>query len=216
MTRSSLPVRPLVCVAAMVVVVLASNILVQYPVEATIGALSLADLLTWGAFTYPAAFFVTDLTNRWLGPKTARLVVAAGFAVAVALSIALATPRIAIASGTAFLFAQLLDVSIFDWLRRRSWWVAPLVSSVIGSVLDTVLFFSLAFAASFSALGPNDAFAIEAAPLLGLFAVEVPRWMSWAAGDFAVKLIAAGAMLLPFGVIRRLVPDIGAAQSAAH
>ncbi|NJO36862.1 MAG: hypothetical protein HC871_03585 [Rhizobiales bacterium] len=121
----------------MVIVVTVSNIAVQYPIN---------DWWTWGAFTYPVAFLVTDLTNRALGPGAARRVVYAGFALAVVLSIWLATPRIALASGTAFLAAQLLDIAIFDRLRRASWWRAPLVSSTLSSVLDTALFFSLAFA----------------------------------------------------------------------
>jgi uncharacterized PurR-regulated membrane protein YhhQ (DUF165 family) len=102
-------------------------------------------LLTWGAFTYPVAFLVTDLANRRFGPQAARIVVFIGFIIAVALSIWLASPRIAIASGSAFLMAQLLDVSIFDRLRDRVWWLPPLVSTVIGSCLDTFIFFSLAF-----------------------------------------------------------------------
>ena len=152
-------------VTAMTLVVVASNILVQYPVN---------DWLTWGAFTYPVAFLVTDLANRRLGPAAARRVVYIGFALAVVCSAVLATPRIAIASGTAFLAAQLLDVLVFDRLRRGNWWRAPLVSSVLGSTLDTALFFTLAFAAT------------------GL------PWIGWAIGDLAVKLTVALAMLLPF------------------
>ena len=139
-------------IAAMVAVVAASNFLVQFPVQLRLGPLNLADLLTWGAFTYPIAFLVTDLTNRHFGPQGARLVVVAGFVVAVALSVWLATPRIAIASGTAFLVAQFLDISIFDRLRARPWWQAPLFSSLVSSALDTLIFFSLAFAAPFSVL----------------------------------------------------------------
>lgn len=207
-SRTSFSVRDLLPgVAAMTVVVVASNILVLYPVQMTIGALNLADLLTWGAFTYPAAFFVTDMTNRRYGPTIARLVVVAGFAVAVALSVYLSTPRIAIASGSAFLVGQLLDVTVFNRLRRSSWWRAPLAASIFGSMLDTVLFFSLAFSASAGALGPNDAFAIESAPFLGLFAAEFPRWVSWAAGDFSVKMLAALAFLLPY---RALLGVVGA------
>lgn len=213
MKRSEPYSRAALCAGAMGLVVLASNVLVQYPVAARIGSLNLADLLTYGAFTYPVAFLVTDLTNRWLGPQVARLVVLAGFALAVVLSIWAATPRIAIASGSAFLVAQLLDVSIFDRLRRRSWWIAPLISSLIGSALDTVLFFTLAFSAGFAVLGPNDAFAVEMAPFLGVFQAEVPRWMSWAAGDFVVKMLVAGAMLLPFSLASRLVPDIGTSRA---
>lgn len=192
--------------AAMATVVVASNILVQYPVAATIGALNLADLLTWGAFTYPLAFLVNDLTNRRFGPTAARTVVFAGFAVAVALSVYLATPRIAVASGTAFLVAQLLDVGIFDRLREQAWWRAPVVSSLVGSLVDTLIFFSLAFAAVFAVLGANDAFAIERVPLLGLVGlVDAPRWVSWALGDLAVKIVVALAALGPYRVALRLI-----------
>ncbi|MCY6383541.1 queuosine precursor transporter [Hoeflea prorocentri] len=183
---------------AMTAVVIASNYLVQFPVMYTIGPFVLDDILTWGAFTYPIAFLVTDLSNRHFGPAKARLIVTVGFVLAVGISIYVATPRIAIASGSAFLVAQLLDVSIFERLRHSRWWHAPLVSSVLGSIIDTVLFFSLAFAASFAILGANDAFAIEAAPLLGFFAFETPRWMSWAIGDLAVKLLVSLAMLAPY------------------
>ena len=185
-------------------VVAAANYLVQFPVHAAIGPVNLADLLTWGAFTYPVSFLVTDFANRRFGPGGARRVVYFGFALAVLLSIWLATPRIAIASGSAFLVAQLLDVSIFDRLRNDRWWKAPLVSSVIGSVVDTVLFFGLAFAAVFVVLGANDEFAIGNAPLLGVMAMEAPRWVSWALGDLAVKLLVALVMLLPYRVLLSL------------
>ncbi len=151
--------------AAMVAVVVVSNILVQYPVN---------DWLTWGAFTYPIAFLVTDLTNRRLGAGVARKVAIAGFVVAVILSVWLATPRIAIASGTAFLTAQLLDVTLFNRLRHQPWWQAPMASSVVASVWDTAVFFSLAFA------------------FTGL------PWIGWALGDLAVKLTVALLLLLPF------------------
>ena len=185
----------------MALVVVASNVLVQFPVMYQLGAVNLADLLTWGAFTYPVAFLVTDFINRRLGPGAARIVVFAGFALAVLLSIVLATPRIAIASGSAFLVAQMLDVSIFNRLRDRVWWMPPVVSSLIGSVVDTALFFSLAFAASFSVIGANDAFAIEFAPLFGAFDLQAPRWVSWALGDFAVKLLVALVLLAPYRVL---------------
>ncbi len=187
---------------AMVAVVAASNYLVQFPVQLSFGRLDFADLLTWGAFTYPAAFLVTDLTNRKFGPQKARAVVLAGFVLAVLLSIWLATPRIAIASGSAFLVAQLLDVTIFNALRRGLWWRAPLVSSVLGSLIDTLVFFSLAFAPGFVMLGANDAFALAPAPILGVFAMEAPRWMSWALGDLGVKLLIALAMLAPYRALR--------------
>lgn len=189
--------------AAMTVVVVASNVLVRYPVSVTVGTLDLADLLTYGAFTYPIAFLVTDLTNRRFGVIVAARVVFAGFLLAVVLSAVLATPRIAIASATAFLVGQMLDVLVFDRLRRaRDWWRAPLVSSVLGSAADTALFFSLAFAPAFAVLGEGDAFAIEAAPMLGFAAVDAPRWISWAIADFSVKLLFAGLMLAPYrGVV---------------
>ncbi|MEM9145163.1 MAG: VUT family protein [Pseudomonadota bacterium] len=183
-------------VAAMAVVVTASNILVQHPFN---------DWLTWGAFTYPLAFLVTDLANRWLGRAGAQRVVLAGFALAVVLSIVLATPRIAIASGTAFLVAQMLDVAIFHRLRAGSWWRAPLVSSLIGSALDTALFFTLAFAPAFALLGPNEPWALEAVPMLGA-GPAAPLWVSLAVGDFGVKLALALLALLPFGAAVALGP----------
>ena len=190
-----------VAAASMAAVVVLSNVLVQHPFAYALGRLDLADLLTWGAFSYPLAFLVTDSTNRLFGPEMARRVVYCGFAVAVVLSVWFATPRIAIASGTAFLTAQLLDIVVFNRLRDRVWWMAPSLSSLVGSALDTLIFFSLAFAATFMVLGPNDPFAIEAAPLVGLFAVEAPRWLSWALGDFAVKLLITALALVPYRLI---------------
>jgi len=192
-------------VTAMIIVVVASNYLVQFPVQVMIGNYNLADILTWGAFTYPAAFLVTDLTNRTFGPSKARNVVIVGFVVAVVLSTILAPVRIAIASGTAFLVAQLLDIFVFNRLRQGTWWRAPLVSSFIGSSLDTMLFFSLAFAAMFSSLGDNVPYLIENAPLLGMFSVELPRWVSLAVGDYTVKSMVALAMLLPYGALRHVI-----------
>lgn len=165
-------------VAAMVVVVTASNVLVQY---------AIGDWLTWAAFTYPLSFLVTDLTNRRLGPGAARRVVYAGFAIAVLLSAILATPRIALASGTAFLVAQLLDVRVFDRLRERAWWLPPLVSSLLGSAVDTVLFFGIAF-----------------------YATGVP-WVTLAIGDFAIKVAMALVLLLPFRGLLRLTAPAGVA-----
>jgi queuosine precursor transporter len=210
--------RYLPFVAAMALVVVASNILVQFPVQGSVGSLQLADLLTWGAFTYPFAFLVTDLANRLYGPQLARRVVIAGFVVAVICSV-LIPPllfrwgliefettadrlvRIAAASGAAFLTAQLLDVTVFNRLRQLSWWRAPIFGTIAGSVFDTLLFFGIAFAPVFLFVGPNDDFALEAAPLLGLFAVEVPRWLSWALGDLGVKLIIAVFALIPYRLI---------------
>ena len=185
----------------MAAVVLLSNILVQHPFAYTLGSLNLADLLTWGAFSYPLAFLVTDITNRLLGAGVARRVVYIGFAVAIVLSAWLATPRLAAASGLAFLLGQLLDIGIFNALRRQSWWKAPAFSSASGSVADTVVFFTIAFAPFMSVLGPNDPFAIEAAPLLGVYATEAPRWISWALGDLSVKLLIAVIALMPYRII---------------
>jgi hypothetical protein len=206
-------------VAAMTGIVAVSNFLVQFPVHFRLGPVNLADLLTWAAFTYPVAFLVTDLVNRQFGPSAARKVVYAGFALAVVLSVWLANFRIALASGSAFLVAQLLDVFIFNRLRRKAWWLPPLVSSFIGSLVDTFVFFSLAFAATFAFLGPNDDFAIGSAPLLGVFAVETPRWVSWALGDLAVKMLMALVLLAPYGALRKALDHWLAArvaETAAH
>lgn len=185
-------------VAMMALVVTASNFLVQFP----FAHFGLQDLLTWGAFTYPVAFLVNDLANRRFGPAAARRVVFAGFALAVILSIWLATPRIAIASGSAFLAAQLLDTSIFNLLRRESWWQAPLISSIIGSILDTLIFFGMAFSVQFAFVdalfGMQDGSLGFAVPFLGR---EVPLWVSLAVGDLGVKLVVAIAMLAPYGLL---------------
>jgi uncharacterized PurR-regulated membrane protein YhhQ (DUF165 family) len=195
----------LVYVALMTAVVVASNILVQFPVQGMLGAINLGDLLTWGAFTYPFAFLVTDLTNRHYGPRNARIVVICGFVVGVTLSWYFAQPRIAIASGLAFLLGQMLDISVFNRLRRQSWWHAPLAGSMLGSILDTVLFFSFAFAPAFSVFGPNDDFAISMAPVLGVMATEAPRWISWALGDLAVKVLFALILLMPYGALMSVI-----------
>ena len=186
-----------VAIAAMAAVVVASNILVQYPVSGTFLGVPLGDVLTYGAFTYPVAFLVTDVVNRLFGPELARRVVFSGFAVAVVMSAILAAPRIVLASGTAFLLAQLFDVSIFERLRYRAWWQAPLTSSILASALDTAIFFTLAFAA----LIPfgQDGFATEVVPLFGIdTALEAPRWVSWAIADYAVKLLISAFALGPY------------------
>ncbi|MGI6856362.1 queuosine precursor transporter [Mesorhizobium sp. 1B3] len=210
--------RYLPFVTAMALVVVASNVLVQFPVDGQIGSLSLADILTWGAFTYPFAFLVTDLANRRYGPVMARRIVFVGFMIAVACSIVIPPllyrygliefetaagrlVRIAIASGSAFLIGQLLDVTVFNWLRRQSWWRAPVFASLAGSVIDTAVFFTIAFSAVFAFVGPDDAFALEKAPLLGLFGIETARWMSWALGDFCVKFAIAVFALIPYRLI---------------
>ena len=185
----------------MAALVVLSNILVQFPFAVTLGRLSLADLLTWGAFTYPLTFLVTDTTNRLLGPRVARRVVYVGFALAVVLSVWLASPRIAVASGVAFLLGQLLDIGVFNALVRRSWWKAPAFSSVIGSVADTMIFFTLAFAPALALFAQSDPFAGETAPLLGIFTSEAPRWVSWAIGDLAVKLFIAVLALIPYRLV---------------
>lgn len=210
--------RYLPFVAAMAIVVVASNILVQFPVQGQLGSLALADLLTWGAFTYPAAFLVTDLANRRYGPQMARRVVFIGFMTAVICSIVVPPllfrhglieygtaadrlARIAAASGAAFLFGQLLDVTVFNWLRRQSWWRAPVFGSLFGSVIDTIIFFSIAFAPAFFFVGPSDDFALEMAPLFGVLQHEAARWQSWALGDLSVKLIIAVVALIPYRLI---------------
>nr|WP_321455672.1 VUT family protein [uncultured Cohaesibacter sp.] len=189
-------------ILAMVGVVAASNYLVQFPFK----PFGLQDLLTWGAFTYPMAFLVTDLTNRKCGPKKARIVVAAGFAIAVLISIWLATPRIAIASGSAFLVAQLLDITVFNRLRRNSWWKAPLASSFFGSVLDTIVFFGISFSASFVLLDTSfgmtpDLFPTESSSLLSLGIIDAPRWVSWAIVDYSCKMVVALFMLAPYRLL---------------
>lgn len=201
-------------VAAMTLVVVSSNFLVQFPLPGSIAGIQLGDILTWGAFTYPVAFLVTDLTNRQYGPSLARRVVFAGFVVGVVLSFLTSEHRIAIASGTAYLAGQLLDIALFNRLRRQSWWRAPLVGSLIGSMLDTVLFFSLSFAAIFVFLGPNIPFALEQTPILGTFATEAPRWISWAIGDFVVKLIVGLVMLLPYGALMNVLKPMQPAKTA--
>lgn len=187
-------------IAAMAAVVLASNVLVQF---------LLGDWLTWGALTYPLAFLVTDVTNRLHGRDAARRVVLWGFAAGLACSAVgtqvegafgpLVTWRVALASGVAFLAAQLTDVAIFDRLRAGPWWRAPLASTVVGSALDTALFFSIAFSAAL-ALPPawgDVAWANDAVPLLGA-GPEAPLWVSLAVADWGVKMAIAAAALVPF------------------
>lgn len=157
-------------ILAMVLVVASTNYLVQFPLN---------DWLTWGALTYPISYFVTDLTNRRFGTASARRVVYIGFALAVVASIWLASPRIALASGAAFLVSQLMDVAIFDRLRRRAWWQPPLFSSVIGSLVDTALFFALAF-----------------------YGTSMP-WVTLAVGDYGVKVAIAALLLLPWRAVSR-------------
>ena len=159
-------------VVAMALVVGVSNYLVQFPVN---------DWLVWGAITYPLAFLVNDLVNRFHGADTARVVVYTGFAIGVVLSLSVESieTRVAVASGMAFLLAQLLDVYLFDKLRQRRWWIAPSVSSGISSVVDTALFFGIAFAGT------------------GL------PWQQWATGDLAVKWAVAALSVMIYGFLSK-------------
>lgn len=183
-------------ITAMVVIVVASNILVQTQVQ----YFGLQDVLTWGALTYPIAFLVNDLTNRHLGNAAARKVVIIGFVIAVLLSIYFATPRIAIASGSAFLVAHLIDIGIFDKFRESSWWKAPFISTVIGSAVDTVIFFSMAFAPVFA--GIDTAFGMDDGSLgfpAAIFGIAMPLWASLLIGDFIVKVCVGLVALIPYG-----------------
>ena len=159
------------------VIVLASNYLVQFPVK----YYGLEEILTYGAFSYPIAFLITDLANRSFGKLVARRIVYIGFFIGVSFTILFSTNfadlislRIAVGSGTAFLIAQLLDVQVFDKLRKKDWFIAPLTSSLVGSTVDTFLFFSISF-----------------------YATGVP-WVTLAFGDLAVKILVALTMLIPF------------------
>ena len=162
------------------VVVLSSNYLVQFPIK----YYGLEEILTYGAFSYPVAFLITDLANRSYGKLVARKIVYIGFAIGVSFTLLFSTNfadlisvRIAIGSGAAFLVAQLLDVQIFDQLRKKKWFVAPLTSSFIGSTVDTFLFFSISF-----------------------YATGIP-WVTLSLGDLAVKIFVALIMLIPFRLL---------------
>ena len=162
------------------VVVLTSNYLVQFPIN----HYGLEELLTYGAFSYPVAFLITDLANRSYGKVVARKIVYIGFIIGIIFTLFFSTNfadlisvRIAIGSGTAFMVAQLLDVQIFDYLRKKKWFVAPLTSSLIGSTVDTFLFFSISF-----------------------YATGIP-WVTLSLGDLAVKIFVALAMLIPFRLL---------------
>ena len=170
----------------MAVVVLVSNYLVQFPVS----RLGLDEILTYGAFSYPIAFLITDLANRKYGKLVARQIVYFGFIVGVFLTLYFSTNfsdlisiRIAIGSGTAFFIAQLIDVQIFDKLRRKKWFVAPLTSSLVGSTIDTFIFFSI----SFYGTGLN--------------------WITLGAGDLCVKVFMAFFMLIPFRILIKKIED---------
>ena len=171
------------------VVVLSSNYLVQFPVN----YYGLSEILTYGAFSYPIAFLITDLANRSYGKKVARKIVYFGFVLGIGFTVLFSTDfadlisiRIAIGSGIAFLTAQLLDVQIFDRLRKKEWFVAPLTSSMIGSTIDTFLFFSISF-----------------------YGTSVP-WVTLSLGDLIVKVIVALIMLIPFRLLLKTFKPIKA------
>ena len=171
----------------MALTVALSNYLVQFPVN----YFNLQDIFTYGAFTYPVAFLITDLTNRRYGKLVARKIVYIGFILGIFLTLYFSTDfsnlvskRIAIASGSAFLIAQLLDVQVFDKFRRKVWFVAPLISSLIGSTVDTFLFFSIAFYGT----GIN--------------------WVTLSLGDLLIKILVTIAMLIPFRILLSSVNEI--------
>ena len=168
------------------IVVVISNYLVQFPVK----VLGLSEILTYGAFSYPISFLITDLANRAYGKIVARKIVYIGFFIGILLTLIVSTNfsdiisvRIAIGSGVAFFIAQNLDVQIFDQLRKKKWFIAPLTSSVLGSITDTFLFFSISF-----------------------YSTGVP-WVTLAIGDFMVKLIIALSMLIPFRLLLGKIKD---------
>ena len=169
------------------VVVLASNYLVQFPIN----YYGLNEILTYGAFSYPIAFLITDLANRSFGKVVARKIVYIGFAIGISFTLLFSTNfadlisiRIAIGSGTAFLVAQLLDVQIFDKLRQKKWFVAPLTSSLIGSTVDTFIFFSISF-----------------------YGTGVP-WVTLSLGDLSVKIFVALLMLIPFRLLLKTLKPV--------
>ena len=168
-------------------IVILSNYLVQFPIK----FYDLQNLLTYGAFSYPITFLITDLSNRAFGKWKARQVVLVGFFIGIILTLFISTNfndmisiRIAIGSATAFIVAQNLDINIFDKLRRRSWYIAPLTSSIIGSILDTFIFFSIAF-----------------------YNTDVP-WVTLSLGDLFVKLLVALTMLIPFKILLTRINEI--------
>ena len=169
------------------VVVLASNYLVQFPIK----YYGLEEILTYGAFSYPIAFLITDLANRSYGKLIARQIVYIGFVVGISFTLIFSTNfadlisvRIAVGSGTAFLVAQLIDVQIFDKLRKKDWFIAPLTSSIVGSSVDTFLFFSISF-----------------------YATGVP-WITLSLGDLAVKILVALIMLIPFRLLLKTLKPV--------
>lgn len=192
-----------IAIAAMIVVVVASNILVQYPVAVP----GLDHILTWGAFPYPFAFIVSDLTTRRFGAFYARRVAYIGFVVAVFISIIVASPRIAFASGLAFLSSQLLDIYVFSHMRQKVWWLPPFTSSLLAAALDTFIFFSIAFYC-----GSLPLLSIGISGLLALVGIQdtcpsLP-WQTLALGDYAVKIMMGLFALGPYRILLEVfVPD---------
>ncbi len=195
-------------IISMAIIVVASNILVQF--------LIFDGFLTWGAFTYPFAFLVTDIINRIYGTAAARRVVLAGFVTGIICSLIgtqimleygpAVTVRVAVGSATAFLAAQLLDIAVFNRLRDGVWWKAPLGSTLVSSTVDTIIFFSVAFSATFAVFGADAnavvAWAQDPAPFLSLGPMA-PLWVSLAVADWTVKLAIALVALVPFRLIVR-------------
>ena len=180
--------RPFILLSFLMgVIVLISNYLVQFPIN----KFGLENILTYGAFSYPIAFLITDLSNRVYGKNGAKKIVYFGFSIGILFTLIFSTNfgdlisiRIAIGSGTAFIVAQLLDVQIFDKLRKKKWFIAPLASSMIGSVVDTFLFFSISF-----------------------FGTGIP-WFTLALGDLAVKIFVALIMLIPFRLLFNILKPV--------
>ena len=169
------------------IIVVISNYLVQFPIQ----NFGLNEILTYGAFSYPIAFLITDLANRSFGKIVARKIVYIGFAIGISFTLLFSTNftdlisiRIAIGSGTAFLVAQLLDVQIFDKLRKKEWFVAPLTSSLIGSTIDTFIFFSISF-----------------------YGTGIP-WITLSLGDLSVKIFVALMMLIPFRLLLKTLKPV--------
>ncbi|REK50755.1 MAG: VUT family protein [Proteobacteria bacterium] len=180
--------RPFILLSFLMgVIVLISNYLVQFPIN----KFGLENILTYGAFSYPIAFLITDLSNRVYGKNGAKKIVYFGFSIGILFTLIFSTNfgdlisiRIAIGSGTAFIVAQLLDVQIFDKLRKKKWFIAPLASSMIGSVVDTFLFFSISF-----------------------FGTGIP-WFTLALGDLTVKIFVALVMLIPFRLLFNILKPV--------
>ena len=180
--------RPFILLSFLMgVIVLVSNYLVQFPIN----KFGLENILTYGAFSYPIAFLITDLSNRVYGKNGAKKIVYFGFSIGILFTLIFSTNfgdlisiRIAIGSGTAFIVAQLLDVQIFDKLRKKKWFIAPLASSMIGSVVDTFLFFSISF-----------------------FGTGIP-WFTLALGDLTVKIFVALVMLIPFRLLFNILKPV--------